>query len=498
MTAHHHILERLEHDAPFWRLVEAFRRPGRPGPWLLDSALDGGRLGRFSYLGPGGGGRFEARRRSDGRADVRIVAAGRERRYDGVEPFAALGAWRDRWRMTAGALANRPAPFVHGAVGWIGYEAGHCIERYPDTGLDDLGLPDIRFGVQDTVLIRDHDCGVSWLSVLGRGRDGTRAREAAERSTADIRARLAGWTPGPDPADGLSDPADGNPPVPAGREAAYLAAIRSIQHDIREGRVFECCLTQRFEQTLAADPWRLYAVLRRDNPAPFAGFLDHGDATILSASPERFLSLDDRGRLETRPIKGTRPRHDDPLEDTRLRDELAASAKDRAENVMIVDLARNDLGRVCETGSVHVPGLCEMEKYATVWQLVSTVRGRLRAGLDGIDALRACFPGGSMTGAPKIEAMRMIDELETHARGPYAGAIGWLDSSGAMDLNIVIRTIVVRDGRAVYGGGGAVTADSDPDAEWRESLDKVRALARAIAKVDGDGVDDNHINGNLP
>ncbi|MBU1677200.1 aminodeoxychorismate synthase component I, partial [bacterium] len=274
-------------------------------------------------------------------------------------------------------------------------------------------------------------------------------------------------------------------PVPAVSEDAYRGQVRAIRRDIRDGRVFECCLTHRFEQALAADPWTLYAVLRRDNPAPFAGFLSHRDATVICSSPERFLRLDERGMLETRPIKGTRPRGAGPAEDARLRDELTASAKDRAENVMIVDLARNDLGRVCETGSVHVTGLCEVEGYANVWQLVSTVRGRLRAGLDGIDAVRACFPGGSMTGAPKIEAMKVIDELERHARGIYAGAIGWLESSGALDLNVVIRTIVARDGRATYGTGGAVTADSEPGAEWRESLDKVRALARAIATVSG-------------
>ncbi len=204
---------------------------------------------------------------------------------------------------------------------------------------------------------------------------------------------------------------------------------------------------------------------------------------MVGSSPERFLRLDTEGILETRPIKGTRPRAADPVDDATLRDELSTSEKDHAENIMIVDLARNDLGRVCETGSVHVPGLCEVEGYATVWQLVSTVRGQLREDLDGIDAVRACFPGGSMTGAPKIEAMKMIDELEHHTRGIYSGAIGWLESNGTLDLNIVIRTIVTRNGRATYGTGGAITADSEPQAEWRESLDKVRALAKAIAMV---------------
>ncbi|MBU0743051.1 hypothetical protein KJ554_11985, partial [bacterium] len=181
MSAHHHILERCTHETPFWRLVEAFRGSRRDGPWLLDSALDGGRLGRFSYLGPGADALFEARRRPDGLADISIAAKGCEERLEGVDPFAALCAWRRRWSVPAGAFAGRPAPFVHGAVGWIGYEAGHCIERFPDTGVDDLGLPDIRFAVQDAVLIRDHASGETWLSVMGHGRDGACARDAAAR-----------------------------------------------------------------------------------------------------------------------------------------------------------------------------------------------------------------------------------------------------------------------------------------------------------------------------
>ncbi len=483
MTARHHILEPYEHDAPFWRLVEAFRDDPGTRPFLLDSALSGSH-GRFSYCGPGAAHVFEARRRPDGLADVQIDAPDHGTRLEGVDPFVALRDWRREWAGPCPEL-ERPAPFVHGAVGWIAFEAGHCVERWPDTGIDDLDLPDLWFGVQDVVFIRDHDAGRTWLSVVGAGLDDAGARARAEALRADTLDRLAAWTPGPDPALDLSAP-DGDPlPAPVVSAAAYRAKVRAVKDAILDGRVFECCLTHRFEQPLDGDPWDLYAILRRDNAAPFACWLEHGDARVIGASPERFLHLDADGILETRPIKGTRPRAADPIEDARLRDELAASEKDRAENVMIVDLARNDLGRVCETGSVHVPGLCEVEGYATVWQLVSTVRGRLREGLDGIDAVRACFPGGSMTGAPKIEAMKMIDELETHVRGVYSGAIGWLDASGALDLNIVIRTVVARGGRATYGTGGAVTADSEPEAEWRESLDKVRALARGIAAVNG-------------
>ena len=247
--------------------------------------------------------------------------------------------------------------------------------------------------------------------------------------------------------------------------------------------MFEVCLTHRLEADLPAPPWHLYEVLRAGNPAPFAAYIDAAGAQVVSASPERFLRLDRDRLAESRPIKGTRPRGADPAADARLRAELAASDKDRAENLMIVDLVRSDLGRVCETGSVRVPELLAVESYATVHQLVSTVQGRLREGLDAFDLVRACFPGGSMTGAPKIAAMGIIDAIEPVARGVYSGAVGYLDRGGAMDLSIVIRTLVCSGGRATCGVGGAVTADSDPDAEYDESMDKARALLEALARA---------------
>jgi aminodeoxychorismate synthase component I len=480
MIRKHHIVEEFAHAVPFWRLVEAFPPAGPAHPMLLDSALAGNRLGRWSYAAPAPAQTFEARRNPDGTATVKTEAPGCGGFHENVDPFDLLGAWWRSWRLPDDVRVGHPAPFLHGAVGWFGFEAGHCLERWPDTGVDDLGLPDIWFGVHPLLLVHDHETGRTDLSIVGAGLTAEQAKRRAEEHRRWFHDRMAAWTPGPDPAaDRPAAASDALPEAVVPRDA-YLAKIASIQADIRDGRVFECCLTHRMEQPCKADPAALYAVLRRVNPAPFAARLGYGDAALLCSSPERFLRLDGAGVLETRPIKGTRPRGATPAEDVRLRDDLAASEKDRAENVMIVDLARNDLGRVCETGSVHVPGLLEIEEYATVWQLVSTVRGRLRAGLDGIDAVRACFPGGSMTGAPKIEALRMIDALEPTVRGVYSGAIGWLEGNGSLDLNIVIRTIALKDGRAVYGVGGAITHDSDPAAEWEETLDKGRALARAI------------------
>jgi len=479
MTAVHHILEPVDHVKPFWRLVEPFRAGGRTEPILLDNADADSRFGRFSYLGVGETATFEARRRPDGRADVETRADGATRRLPGVDPFEALRAWRRDTAAPAGALQTARFPFVHGIVGWFGYETGHCLESYPDTGRDDLDLPDLRFVRHEALLVRDHGTGRTWLSAVGCGCDGDAARRDADRIAEAVRDRLASWGPLALPR---RRPHARPTPSQDGRED-YMARVAAVQRDIRDGRVFECCLTRRLELELGADPWRLYGQLRSINAPSFGAWLTRGDVAVLCASPERFLSLDRDRWLETRPIKGTRPSSPDPYEDTALHDELAASPKDRAENLMIVDLARSDLGRVCETGSIEVPELMAVERCGWVWQMVSTVRGRLREGLDAIDAVRACFPGGSMTGAPKIEAMKMIDELEPWSRGVYAGSLGWLDDAGAMDLNIVIRTLVVRGGRAVCGVGGAVTADSDPAAEWQETLDKTAALAHAVAEA---------------
>ncbi|MBJ7459504.1 MAG: anthranilate synthase component I family protein, partial [Thermoleophilaceae bacterium] len=261
----------------------------------------------------------------------------------------------------------------------------------------------------------------------------------------------------------------------------YRELVDRSRDEIAAGRFFEVCLTQEFRASLTADGRELYDILRARNPAPMGAYLRADELEILCTSPERLVSVSANGAVETRPIKGTRPRSSDPAEDRHLREALAASPKDRAENTMIVDLARNDLGRVCETGSVSVPELCVVESYASVHHLVSTVRGQLRTGLGPIDVIRACFPGGSMTGAPKVEAMKMISEVENSQRGIFSGAIGWIGDDGAMDLNIVIRTIVKNGDQLSLHTGGAVTSDSVADAEYAETMDKARVLAESVA-----------------
>jgi para-aminobenzoate synthetase component 1 len=264
-------------------------------------------------------------------------------------------------------------------------------------------------------------------------------------------------------------------------EAAYAKAVQQIREHILAGDLYQANLTHRLAVPLAADPWRIYCELRRSHPAPFAAFLDGEEIQVVGSSPERFLRLEPGGAIESRPIKGTRPRGAGPVEDRALAAELLASEKERAENVMIVDLVRNDLGRVCATGTVEVPSLFAVEPHPTVFQMVSTVRGRLRPGLDVVDALRASFPPGSMTGAPKIAAMELLARLEPVRRGVYSGALGWLDARGGADLSVVIRTLLCRPGRGWLQVGGAIVLDSDPAAEWAETFAKARALLDAAA-----------------
>jgi aminodeoxychorismate synthase component I len=264
-------------------------------------------------------------------------------------------------------------------------------------------------------------------------------------------------------------------------EQGHAKAVQRILGHIRAGDLYQANLTHRLAVPSDAAPWRIYTALRRRNPAPFAAFLETDEVAIVGSSPERFVRLHPDGRIESRPIKGTRPRGATAAEDARLAAALAASGKERAENVMIVDLVRNDLGRVCETGSIEVPELCTIESYATVFQMVSTVRGRLRAGLDVVDALRACFPPGSMTGAPKIAALRILARLEPVRRGIYSGALGWLDVRGGAELAVVIRTLLYRPGRAWLHVGGGIVLDSEPAAEWAETIAKARALLDAVA-----------------
>ncbi len=448
--------------------------------------MDPEKLGRFSFLGSRPSALLHAKRISGSKGRDFQIHTQRWRSPEGLplegdeasfqgDPFSALGQLQADYGISEEMSPG--APFSGGLVGYIGYETAHAVEDLPDEGLDDLDLPDLAFIVIDEVLVHDHVSGKTQLVVTGRGHTEEEACANAETRTRELEKLVTQWSPSPE------TPRSEHPPETIRahftRETYMLAVERCRQH-ILAGDVFEICLTHRLEADLTMHPWQLYKRLRAINPAPFASYLHFPNFQVVSASPERFLKLDENRQIESRPIKGTRPRGDNPWDDQRLRDELQNSEKDRSENVMIVDLVRNDIGKMAEIGSVQVPELLVVEPYATVFQLVSTITGQLRPDQNPFDLVRACFPGGSMTGAPKIEAMKIIDSIEPVKRGVYAGAIGYFDRSGIMDLSIVIRTMVCKDGKATFGVGGAVVADSDPAAEYQETLDKAQALIQAL------------------
>jgi para-aminobenzoate synthetase component 1 len=403
------------------------------------------------------------------------------------DPFGMLAERLGRFR--ADPLPSLPS-FQGGAAGLFGYDLCHHVERLPRPRFDEFELPDLAAGLYDWVLAFDHRQRRAWLVSTGfpETAPARRVRRAAARLRA-VRRWLRDAPADPSPCPGE--------PLPASRlcpqyplpllprltstfdRPGHLSAVRRAIEYVHAGDCFQVNVAQRLLHPATLPPLELYRRLRERNAAPFAAFLDAGSLAVASASPERFLRVEG-GEVETRPIKGTRPRGATPEEDRARADELLASPKDRAENVMIVDLLRNDLGRVCAYGTVRVPAVCRLESYRTVHHLVSEVRGRLREGLGPVDLLRAAFPGGSVTGAPKVRAMEIIAELEPAARGPYCGALGYLGFDGSMDSSILIRTFTVSRGWAQFPVGGGVVADSDPRREYDETLHKAEGLLRAL------------------
>jgi para-aminobenzoate synthetase component 1 len=403
-------------------------------------------------------------------------------------------------------------PFQGGLAGYIGYDWGAILERLPAPRYDDLAIPDLVLGLYDWVIAWDHRIGTAWLISTGLpATDPTAARRARERMDF-ARQRLVGQGPtrikgrgtvGRLGSEGHRRQASPVPTYPVtGLEGAdglelrstfthrgYLDAVARVREYITAGDIFQANVSQRFESPLNEPPFELYRRLRQRNPAPFAAYLDFDDLAVLSASPERFLRLGVGPRLvETRPIKGTRPRGLGPMHDAALGRALAESAKDRAENVMIVDLLRNDLSRVCRPGTVRVPELFALEHHPTVHHLVSTVLGELAPEAQAVDLIRAAFPGGSITGAPKVRAMEIIAELEPTRRGVYCGSIGYISATGAMDTSIVIRTYLALGGRVYFQAGGGIVADSDVELEYRETLDKARGLIETLIESRESGV----------
>jgi len=397
---------------------------------------------------------------------------------DGGDPLCGLVDAVTRYRVAAGA----EWPFAGGAVGWIGYDVARSIESIPARAALAHGYPDLYFGLHAAAIAWDH-LRRRWAIVATGLPHAGRAQVEAQRDQAEalreaVEALPAKQEP-PVPDEERPDPRELIEGTSLPR-AAYLDRVESARALIAAGDLYQVNLTQRLELAPPSDPVALFQALCSTAPAPFAAYVAAPGVRVISSSPERFLRLR-RGRAESRPIKGTRPRGEDPARDARLLADLTSSAKDRAENVMIVDLVRNDLGRVCIPGSVTTRDLCAVESYASVHHLVSCVEGELRPDVDRAGLLRALFPGGSMTGAPKLGAMRVIEQLEPVRRGVYAGALGYLSFDGGMDLSIVIRTAVIEQRRCFLSVGGGVVADSDPALEHAESLHKAASVLRALA-----------------
>jgi para-aminobenzoate synthetase component 1 len=443
-----------------------------PFAFFLDSGMDPAKLGRYSFIGwdPF----LVLKSRGE---ELTLLSAGREERCKG-NPFRALGRLLDEYDLDPGGA---PTPLVGGAAGYLSYDLCHFIENVPGKAIDDLQLPECCLGFYDVVVTFDHLLQRTYVASSGfpeqdEGRRLKRVRERLEQ----VKARIAGARSS---LPGQCSPLPGNHGIALPHSNfthdEYLRAVETAREYIISGEIYQVNLSQRFEGRLPTHSYNLYQRLRTINPAPFAAYLNLDEVTVLSASPERFLKLDG-GRLETRPMKGTRPRGRSAAEDAALAAELQDSVKDRAENVMIVDLERNDLGKICRIGTVKVRELCTLEEYATVFQLTSCVEGRLASGKNRIDLLEACFPGGSITGAPKIRAMEIIDELEPTRRSVYTGSIGYVSFSGQMDLNIAIRTILAKKDRVYLQVGGGIVYDSEPEAEYQETLHKARALFQAL------------------
>ena len=368
-----------------------------------------------------------------------------------------------------------------GIVGYFAYELCHHIEKLPRNAVDDLGLPDIAVGFYDALIITDHLLGKTYVvAVLFPGASESEIIKKAKSIKALIESGAQR-----DISFQNESPASESIHESNFTKTDYCAMVGKAKEYIRNGDIYQVNLSQRFKTTISKAPIDLYAALRKLNPAPFSAYLDCGCVKVLSSSPERFL-LKNGKYIETRPIKGTYPRSADINEDIRNKELLLKSEKDRAENLMIVDLMRNDIGKVCKTGSVKAAELFKAESYATVHHLVSTVTGELLDGCDAIDCLRATFPGGSITGAPKIRAMQIIDELEPTCRSVYTGSIGYIGFDGNMDLNIAIRTILLKGKEAYYQVGGGIVWDSIPESEYEETLHKGLALNRALQNI-GDG-----------
>lgn len=419
--------------------------------FILDSAMDSNRLGRYSFISSNP---FKILKYKDAKDD----------------PFEDLKVELNKYKKEN----NTHLPFVGGAVGYLSYDLCHYVEKLPRRSIDDVKIPDLYFGFYNWVIVVDHFENKTYIA--SPNIDECLEKEAIE----NIANRIYDCE-----KKGINSICYEKKEFPKIKlksnftKQKYINAVEKVREYIKSGDIYQANLTQRFMGKVSMNSYELYRDLRRFSPAPFGAFLNFEDVHILSNSPERFIKCVDN-IIETRPIKGTRPRGNTLEEDLKLREELANSEKDKAELLMIVDLERNDLGRVSKIGTVKVPELFKLEEYSNVHHLVSTVIGEKREDMDVIDVIKSTFPGGSITGAPKIRSMEIIDELEGVQRNVYTGSIGYVGFDGTLDLNIAIRTIVKKDEDVFFQVGGGITWDSNPNEEYDETLHKAKSMMRAI------------------
>ena len=459
--------------------VSAFLKLSAAAPtspsFLLESA-EQGQVGRYSFIGirPRGTLRW-----SDGALAVRNGAAGSHTEpaevIDAPDPYRAVADYMDRFKVAA--LPDLP-PFAGGAVGYFGYDLVRTVEPLGEPNPDTLGLPDLALMITDQMLVFDHlRHELTILACAFADDEGgiDVAYERAADAIGGIRNSLRGPVPSPRSAREATHPEfESN----FSRED-FEAAVERIVEYIRAGDAYQVVPSQRFSADIDVEAFSVYRGLRAINPSPYMYFLQFGDFQIAGASPEPVVKVEGR-RVQTRPIAGTYPRGSDSEEDRKLAQRLVNDPKERAEHVMLVDLGRNDLGRVCDYGTVKVDELMVVETYSHVLHIVSKVSGTLREGTGSMDVLRATLPAGTLSGAPKVRAMQIIDELEPHKRGGNGGAIGYLSWNGDLDTAIHIRTVVVKDGRAHVQAGGGTVADAQPAYEYNESVNKAKAVFRAI------------------
>jgi anthranilate synthase component 1 len=462
--------------------VSAYGRIERSAPsFLFESVIGGEKVGRFSFLGTEPFLRFEARGH-----DVSVTVPGNpadDRRFRAADPFEELQRLVDRYR--AVHLPGLPR-FAGGAVGYAGYDAVRYTEHLPDIPRDDRNLPDLSFSFFDRMVIFDHIRKTILVVAqvhLAPGTDPTTAYDEACSRVDELVDRLSSSSDREGPALVPRDIDPGGPVrlVPRSNftREEYEQVVRHCQEYIKAGDAFQIVPSQRFQVETTARPFDIYRVLRVVNPSPFLFYLTFDDFRLIGSSPEILVRVED-GIVTIRPLAGTRPRGSDDAQDQALAEELLADPKERAEHIMLLDLGRNDVGRVAEYNSVQLSDVMKVERYSHVMHITSNVSGKLRAGRTAFDALRAGLPAGTVSGAPKVRAMQIIDEVEPTKRGPYAGAVGYIDFTGNMDTCIALRTLVIQGQTAYIQAGGGVVFDSVPATEYEETVNKARGLLKAI------------------